>query len=167
MAFGRHLNVPVIGLTASVLLEWHNDAVGNPNSHSFIPGGMTGFSSEMNFWERLQNTFLSKMITIDFNHQVESQKRFIDKYIGAGYPSIYELAREMSLVLVNSHYSLNGVRPFTPGVVEIGGVHVQDNEEKLLPVRLIEKFLKFCGDSFNSTIIWENFVIFLYLFFFL
>ncbi|XP_051165585.1 UDP-glucosyltransferase 2-like [Leptopilina boulardi] len=160
MAFGRLLNVPIIGVTASVLLEWHNDAVGNPNSLAFVPGGMTGFSTNMNFWERLQNTLFAKLITHDFNNQVESQKMFIDKYIGSDYPSIYDLTRELSLVLVNSHYSLNGIRPFTPGVVEIGGVHVQDNKEKLLPE--LQKWLDeakhgFIYVSFGSMVRLETF----------
>ncbi|XP_043467685.1 UDP-glycosyltransferase UGT5-like [Leptopilina heterotoma] len=160
MAFGRLLNVPIIGVTASVLLEWHNDAAGNPHSLAFVPGGMTGFSTKMTFSERLQNTIFSKMMTNDFNRQVESQKLFVDKYIGSGYPSIYDLTREMSLILVNSHYSLNGIRPFTPGVIEIGGVHVQDNEEKLLPE--LQKWLDeakhgFIYVSFGSMVRLETF----------
>ena len=128
------MKVPIIGVTASVLLEWHNDPLGNPSSPAFVPGGFSDFSTEMNFWQRLQNVFVSKLITHQFNDNTKGLKKYVNENFGPGYPSVYELSKDLALVFVNSHYSLNGVRPFTPGVVEIGGLHIEENEEKLIPV---------------------------------
>lgn len=41
-------------------------------------------------------------------------------------PYLGELAKTTSLMLVNTHYSLNGVRPNTPSVIEVGGLHIKD-----------------------------------------
>lgn len=41
-------------------------------------------------------------------------------------PYLGELAKSTSLMLVNTHYSLNGVRPNTPAVIEVGGLHIKD-----------------------------------------
>ena len=133
-AFGRHLKVPMIGLTASVILDWEHESLGNPHNLAFSPGGFSDFPSKMNFWQRLQNVLLYNTIKYQFNYYVNQQKKYVDEYFGPGYPSIYELSTEFALVFTNSHYTLNGIKPFTPSVIEIGGVHIQDNEEKLLPV---------------------------------
>lgn len=124
----------MIGVSISVLLEWQNHPLGNPTSSAFVPGGFTDFPSNMNFWQRLKNELLSKTVNYQFNSLASRQKKYVDENFGPGYPSIYDLSKEMALVFVNSHYSLNGIRPLTPGVVEIGGIHIQDNEEKLSPV---------------------------------
>ena len=41
-------------------------------------------------------------------------------------PYLGDLAKNTSLMLVNTHYSLNGVRPNTPSVIEVGGLHIKD-----------------------------------------
>jgi hypothetical protein len=36
-----------------------------------------------------------------------------------------ELKKRTSLILVNSHFSLNNPRPTVPGFIEVGGLHIQ------------------------------------------
>lgn len=132
-AFSRHLKVPMIGVTTSALLDWANDPLGNPSSISFVPGALTNNPAKMNFWQRLLNFLAVNVAKHQFNYYAAFQKKYVDKYFGPGYPSIYELSTEFDLVFTNSHYSLNGVRPMTPGIVEVGGLHIEDNGEKLIP----------------------------------
>lgn len=129
----------MIGLISSVVQEWQNELLGNPDSFSFVPGGFTGLSVEgkMNFPQRLLNTLMGNLIKQQFNYYTADQKKFIDQYFGPGFPTIKNLSTQFSLVFVNSHYTLNGIRPLTPSVIEIGGAHIQDNgEEKLSPVSI-------------------------------
>lgn len=57
--------------------------------------------------------------------------KLVRNVLGNDVPSVADLAKETSLLFVNQHYSLNGVRPQTPGLVELGGIHI--TEEK--PIR--------------------------------
>ncbi|XP_051165472.1 UDP-glucosyltransferase 2-like isoform X2 [Leptopilina boulardi] len=134
-AFAHHLKVPMIGLISSVVQEWENEALGNPDSFAFIPGGFTGLNvgGKMNFYQRLLNTLMGNLIKRQFYHYTDHQKIFIDQYFGPNYPSIRNLSTQFALVFVNSHFSLHGIRPLTPSVIEIGGVHIQENGEKLSP----------------------------------
>lgn len=52
-------------------------------------------------------------------------------------PYLGELAKTTSVMLVNTHYSLNGVRPNTPAVIEVGGLHIKNATKKLDPVTII------------------------------
>ena len=124
----------MIGITTAAIYDWANDPLGNPSNLAFSPGAFTNLPNTMNFWERLQNVLIVNIAKYQFNYYSSFQKKYVDEFFGPGYPSIYEMSTEFALVLVNSHYSLNGIKPFTPGVVEIGGLHIKDSGEELIPV---------------------------------
>lgn len=48
------------------------------------------------------------------------------EFFGDTLPDLQELAYNTSLVLVNSHFSINEARPMVPNFVEIGGIHIDD-----------------------------------------
>lgn len=50
---------------------------------------------------------------------------------GDGIPDVEEIAQNVSLILVNYHFSFGGPRPLVPQVVEIGGVHIKDKDTPL------------------------------------
>lgn len=57
-------------------------------------------------------------------------REFSKKYIG------YEPAdpKNASLLLVNTHYTIDGVTAFPPNVVEVGGIHIDKGKTaKSLP----------------------------------
>lgn len=37
----------------------------------------------------------------------------------------------MSLMFVNEHYSLSGVKPISPAVIHLGGIHIKDEGKPL------------------------------------
>ncbi|KAJ4434827.1 hypothetical protein ANN_23398 [Periplaneta americana] len=47
------------------------------------------------------------------------------KYLGDDIPSITELKKNTSLIMANSHFSLNTPRPTIPAFVEVGGLHLK------------------------------------------
>lgn len=124
----------MIGISTAALYEWIREPTGTPGNQAIIPGAFTGLGFNMNFWQRLKNTMMSHIIKNMFNYYAAEQKKFVEQHFGPGYPSIYQLSTEFSLVLVNSHYSLNGIQPFTPAIIEVGGIHIEDSGEKLEPV---------------------------------
>lgn len=40
-------------------------------------------------------------------------------------PYLGDLIKSTSMMFVNSHYSLNGPKPNSPAVVELGGIHTE------------------------------------------
>jgi len=51
----------------------------------------------------------------------------LKKHFGKDVPPLSELKKRTSLILVNSHFSLNNPRPTVPGFIEVGGMHIQSN----------------------------------------
>lgn len=50
----------------------------------------------------------------------------LKQIFGDRIPSVSDLKKETSLMFVNSHYSLSGVRPLSPAVIEVGGIHIKE-----------------------------------------
>lgn len=50
----------------------------------------------------------------------------IREAFGSDVPSVTELSKNISLILVNQHYSLSGVKPLSPAVIEVGGIHIKE-----------------------------------------
>lgn len=50
----------------------------------------------------------------------------LKKRFGGDVPPVADLSKKLSLMLVNTHYSLSGPRALSPKVIEIGGVHIKE-----------------------------------------
>lgn len=47
-------------------------------------------------------------------------------FFGPDLPDLEDLARNTSLILVNSHLSINQARPTVPNFIEVGGLHLKE-----------------------------------------
>jgi len=146
LAFGRHLKVPVVGTVASVFHDWLNEVSGNPANPAYIPSMFSPYDQNMNFKERLTNLFISKYLSWQMHYYTNSQLTFVKKHFGIDVPHIKDLYNDLSLYLVNSHHSLNGMRPTTTNVIEIGGMHLRDDDDPLSPE--VQKWLDESKDGF-------------------
>ncbi|XP_034948011.1 uncharacterized protein [Chelonus insularis] len=131
MAFGRHLNVPVIGLSSSALYPWGNEMIANPPNLAFIPNNMLPFMENMSFWDRLYNVVHHYWSVITFNYYASPQDEIVKRHFGSNMPGVRQLQHELALILANSHMSLNGVKPTTPALVEVGGLHIQNDDPEI------------------------------------
>lgn len=114
-----------IGISTSVLMPWANDRFGNPDNPSYIPNIFTPHSDQMNFIERIENVLTSVLYKIIYHFFSDCPtQQLVREHFGQDIPDLAELAMNTSLLLVNSHFSLNAPRPLVPSVVEIGGLHI-------------------------------------------
>lgn len=126
----HHFKAPFIGVTSSVIMPWMNERFGNIDHPAYIPVMFMDFSDRMSFVERLENTIvlvLNKIIhKLYYGYPGHTAAK---KYISSGVPPLEEIARNASLFLVNSHFSLNLPRPLVPSVIEVGGMHLKAHEK--------------------------------------
>ncbi|XP_043488518.1 UDP-glucosyltransferase 2-like [Polistes fuscatus] len=159
--FGNILNVPVIGVSSSALYPWANPFIANPENLAFVANNLLDYVKQMNFWQRTFKTLHTLFNKMYFNYFTQYQDQLIKKYVGPNMPSVRELERNISMILVNSHFSLNGVRPITTALIEVGGLHVQEDDTKLSPE--LKKWADECDKdgfiyfSFGSMIKIETF----------
>ncbi|XP_078051500.1 UDP-glycosyltransferase UGT5-like [Augochlora pura] len=132
LAFGRHLKVPMIALMTSSFHDWLDDVTGNLNNPSFVPGLFSTFGQRMGFWDRLLNTVLVNYVSYNIAYHMDIMSKHVKDHFDIDV-SVRDLHKDVALYLVNSHHSLNGIKPTTNGVVEVGGLHVTENGDPLSP----------------------------------
>lgn len=119
---------------------------------SFVPNSFSTFTDTMNFQERVLN-FLAEYALIAAGHLISNKllSRMYQEHLGDHLPTIFEIDRNVSMILMNSHFTLtypryhrnisnsfilkikscvfnihlNSQRPLLPDVVEVGGLHTR------------------------------------------
>ncbi|XP_043268667.1 UDP-glycosyltransferase UGT5-like [Venturia canescens] len=127
IAVGHKLKIPVVGMSSALLYSWLNGIIANPPNLAFMPNNFLDYSPPMNFWQRLWNTVYTGINIVQYRWLTRDQDIVIREIFGNDVPSLQEFERDIALVLINTHISLNGARPITPALVEIGGLHIEDD----------------------------------------
>jgi len=143
-----HLGAPIIGM-ASYGTDWKIDElVGNVSPMSYLQSPSSDFHDLETYGGRLAH-FVERAISwINYKwRHAEKQKELYRKY----FPStakdkpLSEISKNVALVLVNQHFTLAPPRPYVPNIIEVGGLHVEQNP-KALPTEL-EDFVQGAGES--------------------
>ena len=137
LALGRFFNAPLIGIASTPLMvDWVNSYIGNPVNLA-VDSTIYGQNiPPMNFFERLENVVQITSITLSAHLNFPYLNRYVEKYFGPGYPNVLELQKDLSLVFLNYHHAISGVRSLTPSVVPIAGIHIQDRDDPLPKVEI-------------------------------
>ncbi|XP_067632107.1 UDP-glycosyltransferase UGT5-like isoform X2 [Eurosta solidaginis] len=125
-AVAHQLKAPFIAVSSCAMMPWHYDRMGMPFIASSMPELFMGKSESMSFSERLGNWFTFHAMRYLYNvYSIPSADAMVQYKFGHDLPSVSELAKETAALFVNQHFSLSGVKPLPPSVIELGGIHIQ------------------------------------------
>lgn len=137
LGIAAHFRCPSVILSPSPAMKALRDFVGNPAEIATTPifsrSGETDFPPK--FRERF---FLFIGYTIEYVIAVSMDyllhEPVYSKYFppASGYLTYDEIKKNVSLVLVNHHFSQGDFRPMYPNLVDIGGIQIR-TKPKLLP----------------------------------
>lgn len=124
LAFVHKFKAPFIYVTTSGLTPWTADLLGNPENPAYVPNQYLPYDTHMTLWQRTLNT-LVRFISPHLRSQLVLSRLdgVVQRFLGDPTVSLSEVEKNVSLVLVNSHYSLGHPRPLLPNVVEVGAMH--------------------------------------------
>uniref|UniRef100_A0A1B6CCZ4 UDP-glucuronosyltransferase n=1 Tax=Clastoptera arizonana TaxID=38151 RepID=A0A1B6CCZ4_9HEMI len=131
---------PLIMMCSSEVPTYGSSRLGMPDNPSFIVNFHNNHinSIPMGLADRVWNTIDVLLVKLTYKYMFTENDEVVSrKYLGE-VASVSEMMNRISLVLVNTHFSVNIVRPLPPQVVEIGGIHIKSH--KPLP-QDIKKFL--------------------------
>lgn len=113
----------------------HNILTRNPLQLATVLSEFLNVKSPTSFWGRLRNFYFAVYEYVWWKYwYMEKQEELVKKYIPGlpePVPSLYELERDASLILLNTHFSFDNSVAYLPNVVEIGGVHLTSSTTKL------------------------------------
>ncbi|XP_055702426.1 UDP-glycosyltransferase UGT5-like [Phlebotomus papatasi] len=154
---GYHFKCPVTVMSQVQAVYMTSELVGNPVSLASTSTVFLGYSGRMTFMQRVKNIFAGvlEMLMTQLLLRPYDRMYYESNFPPDKYPSFDESLRNVSLVLVNHHFSQGNLRPYVPAMVEIGGIHIEDETDPL--PKDIQEFLDSATDgavffSFGSNL---------------
>lgn len=127
------LKAPFIALSSCVLMQWSPHRIGLPSNPAYVPMENAYYTSKMTFRQRVENVLLTEYYKVWYRYAIQlKEQAMIEKQFGKKIVDLEDLGKNVSMMLVNVFHSLNGVQPLLPGVVEVGGMHL-DHTRKSIP----------------------------------
>ncbi|XP_043473286.1 UDP-glucosyltransferase 2-like [Leptopilina heterotoma] len=134
MGLAQLLNIPLVTLSAQNLYPWVEDAIGYPSPTATHPITLSSLLEINSFWDRLRNTIEKLTGQYELYYNTEKiQTELIRKHISRDLPTVSELLENSVLTLSNTHFSFNGIKNTIPALVEVGGLHILQEETMLIP----------------------------------
>ncbi|XP_055917568.1 UDP-glucosyltransferase 2 [Eupeodes corollae] len=151
LMFAHKFNAPIVTIGTMGYADNMDHTMGLLTPLSIVPHLLLSYTDNMSFKERAYNTYLSlyDYVFRRWHYMPQMQdmaERHFKDAIKGPLPSVRDLEKNISLMLVNSHRSLDLPRPSMPGLVDIGGIHIK-------PAKPLPKDLKeFIDNSKNGVI---------------
>lgn len=124
------LKVPVIGITAFGIPTHAYEIIGNPVSYAINPHFLSPYGEEMTFLQRMDNFILYMMSFYQRKVLFESEIDVAKKIFGDDV-DLEEVMNGINVLLVDANLATDPPIPALPGLIPIGGLHIQ--EPKTLP----------------------------------
>ncbi|KAL9924641.1 UDP-glycosyltransferase family 301 member D1 isoform 2-T2 [Glossina fuscipes fuscipes] len=139
LMFAHKFQCPIVTIGTMGYADNMDHNMGLITPWSIIPHLVLPHTDRMTFSQRAYNTYLSlydslmrKWVYIP-RMQAMAEKHF-GPFIEGPLPSVKDLERNISLMLINSHRSVDLPRPSMPGLIDVGGAHIMP--ARPLPTKL-------------------------------
>ncbi|XP_055638321.1 UDP-glycosyltransferase UGT5-like isoform X2 [Toxorhynchites rutilus septentrionalis] len=144
LMFAHKYRAPIVTIGTLGYSDFMDRAMGLLTPWSFVPHPVLSYTTEMTFAQRCYNLLLSLADAVIRKYYYMPRQDMLAKTSFAtiegpeSFPSVYELEKSISVMLINSHVSTSPARPSITGLVNVAGAHIQS--AKPLPTD-IQRFL--------------------------
>lgn len=127
LGLGAHFKCPVVVLSTEQQNGMLSSLVGNPSAQSSVPNAWLGNVANMDLKHRAKNFFLTiaERLIMTYSHGKDNKYYRANFPHTKNYPKMDQQLRNVTLVLVNDHFSLTVPRPNLPAIVPIAGMHIK------------------------------------------
>ncbi|XP_028144498.1 UDP-glycosyltransferase UGT5-like [Diabrotica virgifera virgifera] len=122
--FAHRFKCPLIILAPGPVTPFNNFMFVNPTPSSYVANVLTSYGSDMNFWERLDNTFKNLLAEMVVHYRYLPSQDAILKDAFPDSPPLSSIIYNASLMLIVTNPSLDDPVPLQPNIKAIGGYHV-------------------------------------------
>ncbi|XP_031331869.1 UDP-glucuronosyltransferase 2B7-like [Photinus pyralis] len=120
--FAARFKCPHIGVTSMDALHHTLKTIGNPIHPVIHPEFLLHFTDHSTLLKRFTSVAFSLFTEVLFNHHFfATQETLVETYFGPNYPSLTEIAQNVSLFFINSDPIFYKAKPLLPNVIQIGG----------------------------------------------
>lgn len=146
LGFGHHFHAPVVAVSTFGASGFTTRLVGSPSPPSYVPNAFLPYTDRMTLLERVHNIITETIDHILYEwYHIPMQEKLYDQYFPDPKPDFRDITKNVSLVLLNTHFSLGRPRPYAVNMIEVGGLQV-NRKPKPLPAD-IQSFLDSAKDG--------------------
>lgn len=122
-------DAPIIGVCPMITFPWLNDVMGIETKTSYMPNILNHFTDQMSFFQRFVNFLTLMFFNLLLNWEFTGKIQEVNKhYYSIQTESFIESMANISLVMTNNYHSMLMSMPKVPGIIEVGGIHVEDEK---------------------------------------
>lgn len=123
MGFVHRLKVPFIYINTVGFYTASLSMSGSPAPYSVTPFFGKAFTDNMGIIDRTLNTAWNLITVLMHSFMVTILQRVLRSHVGQSMPHVYDMAKNVSFILQNGHFSVSYPRPYLPNVAEIACIH--------------------------------------------
>ncbi|XP_065219048.1 UDP-glycosyltransferase UGT5-like isoform X49 [Planococcus citri] len=139
LLYGWKLEIPVVAIHSGNAYYWHAVMMGLPCNPAYYPNDQGDFATNVEFLQRVENSLLYVVSIFMYDQWRDTYDEMAPRIFGPKVPSLLDVERNISLMLINSHFAFKGSRPMVPNVVEVGGINIE--QDNIALPKNIEKFI--------------------------
>ncbi|XP_058463673.1 UDP-glucosyltransferase 2-like [Malaya genurostris] len=117
---------PLIGVTAFNIPPYTVDLIGGHKYPAYIPYYTLTYDIDMNFFQRLKNVLIYTADSLYRNyHFIPTTDELVRSHPAfTSIPYLGELDKNVMLMLVNSHHSVDFPEPIPQNMIQVGGLQI-------------------------------------------
>ncbi|XP_073825595.1 UDP-glycosyltransferase UGT5-like [Musca autumnalis] len=132
VGLGEYFRAPVVTVSTFGTINFMDYLVKNPTPLSYIPHLALPYGNHMSLTERIHNVIMQTIDDLSFNYlMLPYQEELYKKYFPQASLTLDEARQNISLVLLNDHFTLRSARPYVPNMIEVGGLHIKRQPDPL------------------------------------
>ncbi|XP_070138045.1 UDP-glucosyltransferase 2 [Drosophila bipectinata] len=130
----QHFGALTMGISSYGTDRHIDELMGNISPLSYNPMLLSSRTERMSFDERFWNLWDALLLWVHKRVvHLPTQRDLLRKYFPESKQSLEEIMDSFSLVLMGQHFSLSYPRPYLPNMIEVGGLHLQQ-QRKVQPL---------------------------------
>lgn len=153
LMFAHKFNAPIVTISTYGYSDFMDRAMGILTPWSYVPHMILDYEDDMNFLQRSYNALVSVVdYVVREMYYLPEQDKLAKEFFSeleqqrGPLPSVRDLEKSISVILVNAHPTLAKPRPSTAGLVNIAGAHIRP------PKPLPEDLQRFMDDAEHGVI---------------
>ncbi|KAH8406762.1 hypothetical protein KR222_010008 [Zaprionus bogoriensis] len=146
----QHFDALTIGISSYGTDRHIDELMGNISPLSFNPLLLSSRTERMDYHDRLWNVWEASVAWLHKRlMHLPSQEVLYRQYFPTAKKSLEEMLDSFSLMLLGQHFTLSYPRPYLPSMIEVGGLHLQQQRK---PKPLPADIAKFVEEAKNGVI---------------
>ncbi|XP_076766943.1 UDP-glycosyltransferase UGT5-like [Xylocopa sonorina] len=145
----QHIKLNSTGIQTTDLHMYHNYLLGLPimTSHPSNWELVDHAGPNLSFWDKVWNFIVQQIMILQLLYYIRVQQQLVERWVGSNVPSLYDIAKNTSLFMIEYDPLIGHPKPLSPNVIFFTGLHIQEK-----PPPLPTEVSEFLGNATNGFV---------------